>query len=206
MATKAKSNSIITARMTDESGNPADGPHAACIMFTVLGVGDICLTFSKLSAQTQRRAMVHGLTQRISDAAAIPFNKEENRYATAQEKFEAMQALVEHYHTGTEEWSRTRTAGGSRADGETTLILRAVAEHQGVTVDDMRERVKAIATKRETTPKAYLASVLATAQGAKGQGALAPVAAIYARLKAEQPKVEVKLDADELLDELGGVA
>ena len=193
MATKAKSNSVITAQ-----------PGEQGITFTVLGVGDIVLMFDQLSQGVRQRAMVHGLTQRISDAAAIPFNKDENRYATASEKYAAMQALVEHYHTGTEEWSRTRAAGGSRADGETALILRAVAEHQGVSVDDMRERVKAIATKRETTPKAYLAGVLATAQGAKGVGALAPIAAIYARLKSEQPVVVVKLDADELLGELGG--
>lgn len=192
MATKAKSNSIITAQ---------PGEHG--ITFTVLGVGDIVLMFDQLSQGVRQRAMVHGLTQRISDAAAIPFNKDENRYATASEKYAAMQALVEHYHTGTEEWSRTRAAGGSRADGETALILRAVAEHQGVSVDEMRERVKAIATKRETTPKAYLAGVLATAQAAKGVGALAPIATIYARLKAEQPVAVVKLDADELLGELG---
>lgn len=196
MATKAKSNSIITAQPA------ADG---SSITFKVLGVGEMTLTLGKVSAPCMTRAMLHGFTQRISDAAAIPFNKEENRYATPQEKYEAMRALVEHYETGTSEWARNRAAGGPRADGETALILRAVAEHQGVTVEDMRERVKAIATKRETTPKAYLAGVLATAQGAKGVGALAPIAAIYARLKAEQPVATVKLDADELLGELGGV-
>ena len=197
MATKAKSNSVITAQPTEDGGH---------ITFKVLGVGDIMLSVSKLSPAVLTRARTHGLVQRISDAAAIPFNKEENRYATAQEKYEAMRALVEHYETGTEEWARNRVAGGARVDGETALILRAVAEHQGVTPEDMRERVKAIATKRETTPKAYLAGVLATAQAAKGVGALAPIAAIYARLKAEQPVVAAKLDADELLGELGGVA
>ena len=191
MATKAKSNSVITAK-----------PDKQGITFTVLGVGDIVLGFDQLSASVRQRAMVHGLTQRISDAAAIPFNKEENRYATPQEKFEAMQALVEHYHTGTEEWSRTRAAGGSRVDGETTLILRAVAEHQGCPVEDMRERVKAIAAKREMTPREYLAGVLATAQ--KGPGPLAGVAVVYERLKAEQPKPVAKLDGDELVAELAG--
>ena len=197
MATKAKSNSIITA-------HPAEDFQS--ITFKVKDAGELTLNLHKMSPKLIAWASVHGMTQRISDAAAIPFNKEENRYATAGEKYAAMQALVEHYHTGTEDWSRTRAVGGSRVDGETTLILRAVAEHQGVAVDDMRERVKAIATKRETTPKAYLAGVLATAQGAKGVGALAPIAAIYARLKAEQPVAAVKLDADELLGELGGVA
>lgn len=193
MATKAKSNSIITAQ---------PGEHG--ITFTVLGVGDIVLMFDQLSAGVKARAMAHGMTQRISDAAAIPFNKEENRYATPQEKYEAMQALVEHYHTGTEEWSRTRAAGGPRADGETTLILRAVAEHYGVEVVDMRDRVKAIAEKREMSAREYLAGVLATAQAAKGVGALAPIASIYDRLKAEQPKPTAKVDADELTAELGG--
>lgn len=200
MATKAKSNSIITAQpAVNEDG-------VSVIKFTVLGVGDITLDTGKLHDTVRTRAVVHGLTQRISDAAAIPFNKEENRYATPQEKYEAMRALVEHYHTGTEEWSRTRAAGGSRVDGETALILRAVAEHQGVPAEDMRERVKAIAEKRETTVRAYLADVLATAQAAKGVGALAGVAEVYARLKAEQPTPTVKLDANELLSELSRVS
>ena len=196
MATKAKSNSIVTAHPDDA---------ARTLTIKVLGVGDVVLRLDLVSTAVKARATFHGFTQRLADAAAIPFNKETGKYATAQEKFEAIQELAAHYMTGTDEWTRNRAAGGPRADGETTLILRAVAEHQGVTVDDMRERVKAIAVKRETTPKAYLASVLATAQGAKGVGALAPIAGIYARLKAAQPVATVKLDADELLGELGGV-
>jgi hypothetical protein len=203
MATKAKSNSIITAQPA-LGRDVESGALTGCIKFTVLGVGELVLDITKLSPENISRAVAHGMTQRISDAAAIPFNKDENRYATAQEKYEAMRALVEHYETGTSEWARNRAVGGPRADGETALILRAVAEHQGVSVDDMRERVKAIATKRETTPKAYLAGVLATAQAAKGVGALAGVATVYARLKAEQPVAVVKLDADELINELGG--
>lgn len=196
MATKAKSNSIITAHPDTTAGT---------ITFKVLGVGDIVLSTALLSRGVKDRALYHGLTQRVSDAAAIPFNKEENRYATPQEKFEAMRALVEHYETGTAEWARNRAAGGSRVDGETALILRAVAEHQGKTVDTMRESIKAIAEKREMTPKVYLAGLLATAQAAKGTGPLANIASIYARIKSEQPVPEVKVDADEMLADLGGV-
>lgn len=195
MGTKAKSNSVITARAEVPEGR---------IVFTVLGVGDITFDVTKASGEVTRRALYHGLTQRVSDAAAIPFNKAENRYATPQEKYEAMRELVEHYHTGTSEWSRKRSAGGARVDVETALILRALAEHRGASLEDMRERVKALSDRRETTPRAYLAGVLVVAQ--KGPGPLAPIAEIYTRMRAEQPAPEFALDQDDLLAELGGGA
>lgn len=192
MVTKAKSNSVITAH---------PDPEAQTLTFKVLGVGDIVLNLAGVGEGVRIRALYHGLTQRVSDAAAIPFNKETGKYATPQEKYEAMRALVEHYNAGGD-WARGRAAGGARVGGETALILRALAEHQGLEVEAMRERVKILAEKRETTPRAYLASVLAA--GRAETSPLGNVVTIYERLRAEQPVAGVKIDADELMGDLSG--
>lgn len=189
MATKAKSNSIITARPDSEAG---------IITFTVLGVGDIVLDINKAHADLIHRAMLHGFTQRVSDAAAIPRNTETGLSATPQDKYNAMAALVDHYNSGSPEWSRARTAGGARVDGDTQLGIAAIAEFQGVEVADMRERIKNIAAGRELSVKDYVAAVVASAR--KG-GKLAPVAAAFDRLKAAQP-VRTDLDANDLVADL----
>lgn len=105
MQTKPKSNSVITTSLAADNGS---------VTFKVAEAGEITLDLSKISDANRARAMLHGFVQRISDAAAIPFNKELNRYATPVEKFAAMSALVEHYHSGTAEWSRARAQSGPR--------------------------------------------------------------------------------------------
>lgn len=187
MQTKAKANSVITHKMREDGA----------LVFTVLGVGDLVLDRARIARANRERAEVHGWVQRISDAAAIPFNKEEGRYATAQEKFEAMAALVEHYHGGGEEWARRVAASGPRVTSDELLILRAVAEVQGCEVATMRERVKAMAEKRGVTQRAYLSAILAKS---------ADVRAVVERLRAEQPQAGAGLDGDALLGELAGSA
>lgn len=187
MQTKPKANSVITSRLAPEGG---------AIIFTVRDVGELTLDLSRIAQANRQRAEVHGWVQRISDAAAIPFNKEEGRYATAQEKFEAMAALVEHYHGGGVEWARRATGGGApRVTSEDLLILRAVAEVQGCEVATMRERVRAMAEKRGVTQRAYLSAILAKS---------ADVKAVVERLRAEQPQPGAGLDGDALLGELAG--
>lgn len=186
MQTKPKANSVITSRLAEGGG---------AIIFTVKGEGELTLDLGRIAPANRQRAELHGWVQRISDAAAIPFNKEEGRYATPGEKFEAMRALVEHYHEGGVEWGRKTAKGGApKVTSEDLLILRAVAEVQGCEVATMRERVKEMAEKREVTQRAYLGAILAKS---------ASVKAVVERLRAEQPAAGAGLDGDTLLDELG---
>lgn len=101
MQTKQKSNSVITHRV--------DGP---VIVFSVIGVGEIELNTENLHTDVAARAAIHGMIQRISDAAAIPRDPETGKSATPQEKYDAMAALVAHYESGTAEWSRVGQGTG----------------------------------------------------------------------------------------------
>lgn len=101
MNTKAKSNSVITHDM-DNNG----------INFHIAGMPTLSLWFDKVSGSNQKRAMIHGFVQRISDAAAISRNPETGKPATAQEKYDAMARLVNHYESGSTEWRIAGTGGG----------------------------------------------------------------------------------------------
>lgn len=116
MNAKAKSNSVITHELErTEAG-------ALTIVFKVLGAGELRLEMEKVAQSNKDRAMIHGFVQRVSDAAALPFNTEQNRRPTAEEKLAAMRELVEHYNSGIEEWSRKRT-GGTRVPKESDMDL-----------------------------------------------------------------------------------
>lgn len=81
------------------------------ILINVLGAGS--LTFNPLKAHHAVRdyAAFHGFKQRFVDAAAMSRDTETGAPASPQEKYEAIEALVEHYESGTDKWSRVAEAG-----------------------------------------------------------------------------------------------
>lgn len=81
------------------------------IQFTVKDAGSFTLEFNRVSPEVMAHAAYHGMVQRISDAAAISRDPTNGAAATPREKAEAMVKLVDHYHSGTAEWSRVREAG-----------------------------------------------------------------------------------------------
>ena len=177
METKKRSNSVISTRLEGDA-----------IVFSVAGVGELHLPFGELSDAVKHRAMIHGLTQRISDAAALSRNPETGKSATPQDKYDEMARLVAHYRTGTPEWSVKR-AGGTGETRENGITLRALAAVQGADVATMRERVDRLAEKQGVTTRAILAKI--SQQPA--------VATKIAELRAQT----VSVDADDMLAELG---
>lgn len=114
---KAKSNSVITHEiLRNEEG-------ALSIKFNVLGAGDTILELSRVAQSNKDRALIHGFVQRISDAAALSRNPQTGLPASPTDKLNAMAELVDHYMSGTEEWSRKRTGGGAAEGG---LLLEAL--------------------------------------------------------------------------------
>lgn len=85
------------------------------ITWQVKGAGALSLDVSKVNQANRERAMLHGFVQRVSDAAAMSRDTKTGKSATPQEKYEAMQRLVEHYASGAEGWSPVREGSGAGA-------------------------------------------------------------------------------------------
>lgn len=101
------------------------------IMWQVKGAGNLVLDTRKLSEQNRLKAMLHGMVQRVSDAAAMARDPKTGASATAQEKFEAMKKLVEHYQSGSGEWSPARVIGERvlRVNPQVEVLIRALRIH-----------------------------------------------------------------------------
>lgn len=179
MQTKPKSNSVITTAQRD------GGNGLTVLVFTVKDVGELTLDMGKLSAKVITRAAVHGLTQRISDAAAISRNTETGKSASPLDKFNAMKALCEWYETGTEEWTRKRAVGtgaGSGSGYSNGLLEEALKRvYPGKSEERIREYVKGLKASERL--------------GLLGSDKIRPVVEEIQREMAKDTKV----DADALL-------
>jgi len=180
--TKQKSNSVITTTVSEDQSR---------IVFNVKGAGELVLDLTKMNAAILMRARTHGFIQKVSDRAAIPFNKETNQYATPQQKFDAMRELVDHFHSGTADWAPKREGGaGRKPGGLDPILLAAVAEVTGKTIADVRGIVEAGAKAKAITQSQFLGALSSAAK----------VRPIVERMRAEQAS---DLDGDELLEGLG---
>lgn len=174
MTMKAKSNSVITHEPL------LDGEECVGILFHVQGAADVACDMRKLSPEVRQRAILHGMTQRISDAAAIARDPDTGESASAQDKFDAMKRLVAHYESGTSEWSRRPVAGEGQSGG---LLFKALCILSAETKTP--EEIKAwMATKTRT----QLAKLRTTGKVAEVIESLRPVS--------------LAVDTDALLDEL----
>ena len=142
MATR-KDNQVVTCTTVGET-----------LAIHVKGIGDVEFDAGQAHASNRAYAMMHGFKQRIVDAAALSRDPDTGQPATPLQKFEAIQAMVQHYHTGTADWG-TRTAAGPRETGG--LTLRAIAAVYGwESADIAKERVEKLAAKRGADYKAML--------------------------------------------------
>jgi len=175
-ATKKRANAVVTMEQADN-----------VLVFNVLGAGSLKLDMTKIHADILQRAAIHGLKQRISDAAALSCDPDTGKPATAQEKFESMQELVEYYNSGATDWSRKSSGGGVARVGK---VLTAMSRAYGWGDEEKAKAyVEATATKRGITYE----KALAIWRGAD------KIVAELAKMAAESPS---KVDADTLLGEL----
>lgn len=174
--------SIISANVDDEN----------ILNIAVEGVGVIHLPINGLTDELRQRALVHGLVQKISDAAAIakaelPTDPTE----AAKVKFAAMSAVADRLAEG--EWSKRSGDGAGPVAG---IIFRAFAEFVAAA---------ATAKKRPVPSEAEIRAVY-DAKDRAGQLALRTVpeiAAIIERMKSERGTKASPVDASALLGELG---
>lgn len=116
---KQRTNSVISTVFAEDGKS---------ILFKVAGIGDLTLEMQKLSSEVLAYAQLHGMKQRISDAAALSTDAETGKPATAQARFDAMSALIEHYHSGTVEWNRKRAGGGAGPSADLRYLRIALSE------------------------------------------------------------------------------
>lgn len=109
------------AKMKDNQHvKPVIDVAAGTVTFAVKGHDDLVLHMDKLHPDIVKRAALVGMAQvRIVDAAAVGMTDDEGNIIPEDDrialKHSRMAALVEHYETGTAEWSRVGTGGGGRS-------------------------------------------------------------------------------------------
>lgn len=123
-------------------------------------IGDQSITFrpDMVSAANRVRAELHGWKQRISDKAALSRDPKTGKSATPEQKFAAVKAIIDHYEAGGDAWEMARV-GGVGGRSEASYIMEALANIQGLSVDDMSERVAQRAEKNGITVDAFLKRV-----------------------------------------------
>jgi hypothetical protein len=151
-------------------------------------VGELRLSFSngevlfinpdKLTPEIVTQATLHGLKQKLVDAAAISRNPDTGRSATIEDKFDAVKTVYDRLLAGS--WNAVREGGGN-AGG---LLFRALCRmYEG------RKTAEDIKTYLESKTDAEKAALRKNPK----------VAAIIDTLRAEKEDAN---DAEELLAEL----
>lgn len=167
----SKRNAAITATIIREVLHLAfaNGRHLA-------------MDASQLTSEIVAAATMHGLKQKLVDAAAISRNPETGRAATVEDKYQAVKTVYDRLLSG--QWNATREGGGN-AGG---LLFQALCRmYQGrKTPDQLREF---LADKSDAEKTALRKNPR--------------VAQIIEDIRAEQGKA-ANIDTDELLGELEG--
>ena len=84
-----------------------------------------------LAPEIQRAAMLHGLKQKLVDAAAISRDTTTGRAATIVTKYDAVREIFDRITGENPSWNKPR-AGGQGGQGG--LLARAIARYKGVEV------------------------------------------------------------------------
>ena len=103
----------------------------------------------QLTPEIRHEAIMHGLKQKIGDAAAIGRNPETGRSATLSDKHAAMRAVIERLQAGA--WNAERGEGGSPAGG--LLFAALVRMYAGKKSDDA---IRAFLAGKDDKQKAAL--------------------------------------------------
>lgn len=147
---------------------------ASTITFGVKDIGVTVLEIGKALACNEH-AMYHGYEQKVRDSAAIPRDTKTGRSASPQEKFDAMEAVVEQLHQGL--WN-ARTSRESALNRQ--ALFAAVAEVSQREVEEVEAKFR---DRQDEVLRTFLTRK--------------DIAAVYARLTARDSG-----QADSLMAEL----
>lgn len=159
-----------------------DGPFLT-LTFAHDTANPLVLDANRLSPEIQHAAMMHGLKQKLVDAAAISRNPDTGRSATSADKESAVREVYERLQAG--QWNKTREGGAGATGG--LLVAALIRIYEGRKTDaEIRAYVEGLSEKEQ-------AAIRATAR----------VAPVIAAIKAERDaKKADKIDGDALLSGL----
>lgn len=126
------------------------------LVFTGDNGRELRINAVELSPEICNMAMMHGLKQKIGDAAAISRNPDTGRSATTDDKFDAMAEVLNRLLSGA--WNKTREGGeGGGAGG---LLFKALCK---IKADKTPAEVRAYLEARTKEEQAALRKVPAIA-------------------------------------------
>lgn len=165
--------------MTTQQATITADITGSILTLTFADGGVIRLDGNELSSEMRVAAMMHGLKQKLVDAAAIPRDTDTGKSASITDKFNAIMEVRDRLLTG--EWNKTREGGSGSSGG---LLKRALMKMY----DKDAETIDAFLAKKSKEEQAALR-------------ANPKVAAIIATLRTE-PKASKSIDTDAMLNDL----
>lgn len=102
------------------------------VTFTFDGLEPVTLAMREVSSPNAMYAMLHGFAARIGDNAAIPKSAENGFRVTEAMRRDAVLELVDHYRSGSAEWSPRAKARGPSYNPH----IQAIAEKKGCSYDE----------------------------------------------------------------------
>ena len=173
MANDTKRNATISATIDIAGRDPI-------LDLTFANGEQLQLNGNSLTAELRTMAMVHGLKQKLVDAAAISRNPETGRAASVEDKYQAVKTVFDRLLAG--QWNAVREGGGATGGLLLQALVRMYAGRK--TADEL---------------KAFLADKSDAEKTALRKNPR--VATIIEDIRAEQGKA-ANIDTDELLGEL----
>lgn len=173
MTNESKRDTAITAEMDTENGE---------LRLAFSNGESITVKVRELSAEMVTHAVLHGLKQKLVDAAALSRNPDTGRSATIADKYNAVREVFDRIMAG--QWNKGR-GDGSSGTGNGGLLFRALC--------------RLYANKSPEQIRGFLNGKSKEEQAALRKNAR--VAAIIEEIKAESAKTD-GVDSDALLDGL----
>lgn len=118
-----KRNATITATIIDNT-----------LALTFANGETLTMRGDALTSDVQQYALMHGLKQKLVDAAAISRNTETGRPATVEDKYQAVKTVYDRLLAGA--WNATREGGGATGGLLLQALVRMYAGRK--TPDELR--------------------------------------------------------------------
>ena len=119
-----------------------------------------------LSAQILGQCAMHGLKQKLVDAAAISRNPDTGRSATVADKYAAVREVYDRLLSG--EWNKTRETGAGGSGG---LLFRALCiTYPAKTPEAIREYLAKRTAEEKTALRKKFAELIATLKAPADDG------------------------------------